>query len=383
MYLNATSLENKLDEFKAVVDTYNPKIIAVSETWFKSNSVVTVPGYKVYRKDRNDGRRGGGVCLFVESSINSYELNDVGFNLSRIEQVWSVVYFGLDKYLVGCLYRPSDFTDMNDFDMVFKQAREYVDKKGFKDVLIMGDFNFPSIQWMNGSIASIKNDTGIEHKFLETLNDTFLYQHVSVPTFQMTNEVAVNILDLVFTTESSSVCAIDPKFVLGNINKGHLVIFFDFILKNKVSISNRSNIKFLYSKAKYDEISGFISNVEWVKLFEKLTVQEMYDELIYYTSIASNRFIPTFDLSLARNTTAPWIKGDLKTIIRKKKNLRYRNCAKKWKDASLSAEYKAICKLVRLEVKRARLLYEQDLVEKAKDNPKLLYKYLNSQQVIK
>jgi hypothetical protein len=272
---------------------------------------------------------------------------------------------------------------MNDFDMVFKQAREYVDKKGFKDVLIMGDFNFPLIQWSNGSIASIKNDTGIEHRFLETLNDTFLYQHVSIPTFQMSNEVAVNILDLVFTTESSSVCAIDPKFVLGNINKGHLVIFFDFILKNKVSNSNPSNLKFLYSKAKYDEISEFISNVEWVKLFEKLTVQEMYDELICYTSIASNLFIPTFDLSLVRNTTAPWIKGDLRTIIRKKKNLRYRNCARKWKDASLSAEYKAICKLVRLEVKKARLLYEQDLVEKAKENPKLLYKYLNSQQVIK
>jgi hypothetical protein len=383
MYLNATSLENKLDEFKAVVDTYNPKIIAVSETWFKSNSVVAMPGYRVYRRDRNDGRRGGGVCLFIENSINSYELNDAGFNLSRVEQIWSVVYFGLDKYLVGCLYRPSDFTDMNDFDMVFKQARDYVDKKGFKDVLIMGDFNFPLIQWSNGSIASIKNDTGIEHRFLETLRDTFLYQHVSIPTFQMSNEVASNILDLIFTTESGSACSIDPRFVLGNLNKGHLVIFFDFVLKNKVSSSAECSFKFAYSKADFNKISQFISNVDWVNLFEKMSVQEMYDELIHYTSIASNQFIPTFDASQIKDAAAPWLKGDLKSLIRKKKNLRYRNCVRRWRDLNLSKEYKAICKLVRSEVKKARLEYEQDLVQKAKQNPKILYKYLNSQQVVK
>ena len=45
MYLNATSLENKLDEFKVVVETYCPKIVAVSETWFKNNSMSIVSGY--------------------------------------------------------------------------------------------------------------------------------------------------------------------------------------------------------------------------------------------------------------------------------------------------------------------------------------------------
>ena len=34
VYLNATSLENKFDEFKVLVHTYRSQIIAVSETWF-------------------------------------------------------------------------------------------------------------------------------------------------------------------------------------------------------------------------------------------------------------------------------------------------------------------------------------------------------------
>jgi len=103
-----------------------------------------------------DGRRGGGVCLYINNSIDSFELSDVGFNLSKIEQIWAVVYFGTDKYLVDCLYRPNDFVDMNDFDLVFQQAIEYVDEKSFKDLIIMGDFNFPSINWSNGCVSKIK-----------------------------------------------------------------------------------------------------------------------------------------------------------------------------------------------------------------------------------
>ena len=98
MYLNATSLENKFDEFTAVVDTNRPNLIGVSETWFKNVSVVNMNGYNLYRKDRCDGRRGGGVCIYVDNSINSYEISDGYFGSSRIEQVWVVLYFGKEKY---------------------------------------------------------------------------------------------------------------------------------------------------------------------------------------------------------------------------------------------------------------------------------------------
>ena len=46
-------------------------------------------------------------------------------------------------------------------------------------------------------------------------------------------------------------------------------------------------------------------------------------------------------------------------------------------------EYKLTCKLVKKEIKVACLAYENALVERSKLNPKLLYKYLNSQQSVK
>ncbi|XP_065658559.1 uncharacterized protein LOC136083080 [Hydra vulgaris] len=383
MYLNATSLENKFDEFKVLVDTYRPQIIAVSETWFKSISVVNLNGYNLYRRDRNDGRRGGGVCLYITETIKSLELNDAVFNLSKIEQIWATAYLENNKYLVGCIYRPNDFVDMSDLDLVFKKTKDYIDIKGYKDLLITGDFNFPSIVWSNGYITNIKNENGIEHNFSDTLTRTYLYQHVNVPTFQISNNSATNTLDLIFTTQSGSICAIDPSSVLGNINKGHLVIFFDFIIKSMVNTLSHSYLKFNYKKGNTNKISDFITNIDWVMMFETLSVQEMYDNLIHFSNVSCNQFIPVLDVARIKKQIAPWIKNDLKTLIKKKQNLRYLNCACKWRDLTLSKEYKLTCKLVKKEIKIARLAYENVLVKRSKTNPKLLYKYLNSQQLIK
>ncbi|XP_065682358.1 uncharacterized protein LOC136095556 [Hydra vulgaris] len=46
-------------------------------------------------------------------------------------------------------------------------------------------------------------------------------------------------------------------------------------------------------------------------------------------------------------------------------------------------KYKNICKTVKIESRKARCYYENDFVEKSKVNPKLLYKYVNSQKTIK
>ncbi|XP_065665615.1 uncharacterized protein LOC136087036 [Hydra vulgaris] len=185
------------------------------------------------------------------------------------------------------------------------------------------DFNFPSIVWSNGYITNIKN--GIEHNFSETFTRIYLYQHVNVPTFKMSNNSATNTLDLILITQSGSVR--DPRSVLGNINKGHLVIFFDFIIKSMVNNLSHSYLKFNYKKNDTNKTSDFITNIDWVMLLETLSVQEMYDNLTHFLNVSCNQFIPVLDVSRIKKQIAPWIKNDLKTLIKKKHNLRYLNCA--------------------------------------------------------
>ena len=88
--------------------------------------------------------------------------------MSKLEQIWVVLYFGKSKYLVGCIYRPYDFRDMVEIEKVIGLAREYVDKRDFQHLIIMVDLNFPKLCLSNGSVSSISNAHGIEFDFFDT-----------------------------------------------------------------------------------------------------------------------------------------------------------------------------------------------------------------------
>ena len=77
-YTNARSLNNKMEELEAKVDSEEYNIVAVSETWFKeeSNWRTGLEGYKVYRCDMKERIRGG-VAIWVKDSIASRERGDI------------------------------------------------------------------------------------------------------------------------------------------------------------------------------------------------------------------------------------------------------------------------------------------------------------------
>jgi len=67
-----------------------------------------------------------------------------------------------------------------------------------KDLIILGDFNFPEIN--SESYYSINNSYG-STDFLSTIQKLFLMQHVNFPTRARGTDTP-NLLDLVFTDDS-------------------------------------------------------------------------------------------------------------------------------------------------------------------------------------
>ena len=50
----------------------NLDILCINETWLNAsilNGVISVDGYDMIRRDRTDGRRGGGVCMYIKNDI--------------------------------------------------------------------------------------------------------------------------------------------------------------------------------------------------------------------------------------------------------------------------------------------------------------------------
>ncbi|CAF0708880.1 unnamed protein product [Brachionus calyciflorus] len=149
-YTNATSLANKKNELRIIIDQCSPDLVGVTETWFNLQSIRTIDGFTQYSKDRLSGN-GGGVIIYVKNSYKSFEVTEEELNVTSIEHVWCKIISGKDILLVGCIYRPPNSTReiSTQINKVISQAKHLVEQKKFTSLLIFGDFNHPNIKWSN------------------------------------------------------------------------------------------------------------------------------------------------------------------------------------------------------------------------------------------
>ena len=66
-----------MDELITVVEAAKPDVIGITETWGNddiSDSELSIPGFNIFRADRSNGHRGGGVVLLVSSGMGAIEV---------------------------------------------------------------------------------------------------------------------------------------------------------------------------------------------------------------------------------------------------------------------------------------------------------------------
>ena len=96
-------------------------------------------------------------------------------------------------------------------------------------LLIMGDFNYPQIDWLNWTSSECSDHPSM--KFIETIRDYFLFQHILTPTRCRQNQQP-NTLDLSFTNEEQFIQQVEVSHSLGLSD--HCIISFDFVSKYEV-----------------------------------------------------------------------------------------------------------------------------------------------------
>jgi hypothetical protein len=67
------SLGNKFEELEMIDELEKPHIIRVTESWEKNTAAdaeISLKGYTMNRKDRDDGRQGGGVLMYIDNKLN-------------------------------------------------------------------------------------------------------------------------------------------------------------------------------------------------------------------------------------------------------------------------------------------------------------------------
>lgn len=380
LYTNATSLANKWDEFNALLDVCKfPEILMITETWFNENSLKIISNYDLFNKDRVQVI-GGGVAIYVRKDLNAYEVDDFGLVNSNCEQVWCKILAGNEVLLIGCIYRPPySSKEINDEIMyAIKKAKDSVNKGKYTKLLIAGDFNFPRIIWKDwfGCIEGNGkgNGGGISSKFLETLGDGFLYQHVHEPTF------GDSTLDLVITNDCEGVHSLKicPHLGFSQKNRLHSVIRWELELNN--GVKPRRIDRILYSKGNYDGFSRHLDSFVFKDC--ESDVNEAYEKFLESYSNGLREFIPvssSSSASIATRSNPKWFNSDIKSLTKLKYEL-FLKVRLARKDVSLKAKYREVCKLVKKTVIKARVCFEENIAKMSKKNPKIIYSYINSQR---
>ena len=138
---NANGLSNKIDELNVLATDKDVDIVAISETKLTKSKQVYMPGWSIYRKDRND-RLGGGVILAIRQNLASKRLDINQNNDTKTEIVAAEVRLANGiRLVVASLYAPpsNHSLDKDLLEAILNTAG---------NVIITGDFNAKHRDWM-------------------------------------------------------------------------------------------------------------------------------------------------------------------------------------------------------------------------------------------
>ncbi|PFX32350.1 putative RNA-directed DNA polymerase from transposon BS [Stylophora pistillata] len=173
LYLNSRSIVNKIDEFQAL--TMGKDLI---ESWLKldimNSEILPTCEFTIHRRDR-EARVDGGIFLAVRNNIICLRRSDLEGNAEilacelRLNQ--------RRKLLAIVFYRPPN-RDL-EYLKEFKKTLRLASKANFDQVMILGDFNLPNIDWSTGTATSC--DT-MHNYFPKIIKDNYLWQLIDFPT---------------------------------------------------------------------------------------------------------------------------------------------------------------------------------------------------------
>ena len=143
-------------------------------------------------------------------------------------------------------------------------------------VLTMGDFNYPKINW-----DTLECDSTCT-KFRDFLLDNYLYQHVKESTRES------NILDLVISSDLNMVTDVEVLDHLGNSD--HNIIVWDLVCNVRIG---KSKIPYRqYHEADYVAMKEWLSNIDWDIEFDDLEVDKLWCKFCCVIEKAIDQFVP-------------------------------------------------------------------------------------------
>ena len=332
------------------------------------NSFVTIPSFNVVRQDTPGHFAKHGVCMYIHNSLK-FVCCDV-----HVSNCLAVELVDLNLFVIA-VYRPPSNSHLENSHLLEFLLTFCTDK----EVLILGDFNLPSLHWEQNNCTL--SASGVDKEFWETFLSLGLTQWISEPTYPQSG----NVLDLILTTDTDRIGAVKVLAPIPGCD--HCPTLCEYLFnRNPLSETSMGEPRRRWHHGKYEKISKRLSEIDWDLEFHYLDVQEAYSRFLDIVTPLIQDHIPEYTLTCSRKV--PWKVQPPSSLLSRRKAAWDRFKASRsqlGRHSSLTKD--ALCSFfdVNRSVKNFALKsqsgYEMQLVEDFVSNPKQLHAYLRRKKV--
>ena len=372
----------KMDQFKGIFATQTYHIAGITEFKAKHGTIppkelLEIDGYDSFINPDYEDPDTRGTIIYCKQYLNAQQvISDKNKNFK--DCVWiKIPMVNNDNLLVGCIYRSGskDKANLND-DNMHNMIRNMSQEKGCKCVLIMGDFNHPSINWTPDPVITTvhRNENHPEYMFVKTINDSLLNQHVTQATRDREGQQS-KIDDLIFTSDKDMLSNLEHIGHLGESD--HQILSFD-IHNTFKKYKQKTITRYKYHQTNLEDFKKHIS-CNWVQELAEKSADQAYNIFLDKYNEACEQFVPRQTIKSNNGYLKPiWMKKATINLIRRKRSahIKYLNTKARLDNYA----YKSLRNQVTSATRQDRIAFERNISKEIKNNNKLFWRYVNSQR---
>ena len=358
--MNINSLLAHIEELRVLLADLSIDVLAINETKLDStvnDNEVYIPGYEIIRRVRYlKGISGGGVCLYVRSTINYSIRSDLS---TELETVTIEIRKPRSKpFVVFTWYRPPN--SLVDIFRFFEAFIGELDSENM-EYRVLGDLN------CNINAHKPDNDT---KSLLNIANVYGMHQLISEPTG--ITDKSSSLIDVIFTNCPDRVVCSGVSHI--GISDHSLVYAFR---KISTDLSNKGHNTVYYRKFKNFDSVGFrydIFHENWSNIENCVDPNAMWDAWKAMFLQCVDKHAP-LRVKSTRAFRSPWITPELKkngcmTDILKLK-------ASKSKDAFDWLRFKQSRNQLNIDIRLAKETYYKDALHENEGDSRQTWRIVN------
>ena len=257
--INSITAESRLQELEQFVTYNNIGILGLVETKLDSSinpCLYKLPAFHTPFTRHRD-RKGGGVALYVHSSLAITRLNNL--ECGEIEWIWAKIKVKDKLIIVCCTYIPPN-TDANWKNIFLEHLADSVNlAKTYNpsNILIFGDFNAGNNYLIDPSVNHTPV-TAFEKLFKSETDSLELSQLIVQPTRM--HENVQNIRDLIFVSNDELVLDSGVTSPFSNID--HCPVYATINLTLTPSFETRKTI-WDYHRTDVNQLTNILTTTDW------------------------------------------------------------------------------------------------------------------------